>query len=125
MKSLVGLKLINKMQQDLSKNGIVVEDVVKDLKELRPYALLENDPRLTKVIRFTYEHIEENETFDIPIPDDEAPEIDGEVQEFDNSTTEDVSPVESLDYLLSIMVDSDNPSNREDLAGYRDMLKEY
>ena len=32
---------------------------------------------------------------------------------------------ESLDYLLSLMLDRKNTSNREDLETYRDMLKEF
>ena len=73
MESIEGNKLIVKLQKDLAKNGLKkVDGIVKGLKELRPYALEEEDPTLTKVIRLTYEHIEAEKTFNIPLPADEA-----------------------------------------------------
>ena len=54
MESLEGNKLIVKLQKDLAKNGVKKLDaIVKDLKDLRPFALEEQDPTLTKVIRLT------------------------------------------------------------------------
>ena len=67
-------KLLNKMQRDLMRNGIILNTIVEDFKELRPFAVEENNPLLAKVIRLTYEHIETYGTFDIPIPEDEPVE---------------------------------------------------
>lgn len=123
MENLEGNKLIVKIQRDLAKSGIVKDNLVKDLKELRNFALAEQDPTLTKVIRLTYEHIEQTGTFSIPIPADEAV-IEGEepevmdMEDFDNKR-------ESLNYLLSLMLDRKNPTNRQDLEEYRDMLKDF
>jgi hypothetical protein len=123
MENLEGNKLIVKIQRDLAKSGIVKDNLVKDLKELRNFALAEQDPTLTKVIRLTYEHIEQTGTFSIPIPADEAV-IEGEepevmdMEDFDNKR-------ESLNYLLSLMLDRKNPTNRQDLEAYRDMLKDF
>ncbi|MGE0562727.1 MAG: hypothetical protein AB7O47_12990 [Flavobacteriales bacterium] len=123
MENIEANKLIVKLQKDLAKSGIVKDNLVKGLQELRPFALAENDPTLTKVIRLTYEHIAENGTFNIPIPADEAivegeePEI-MDMDDFDNKR-------DSLDYLLSLMLDRKNPTNQLDLAEYRDMLKNY
>ena len=123
MENLEGNKLIVKIQRDLAKSGIVKDNLVKDLKELRNFALAEQDPTLTKVIRLTYEHLEQTGTFSIPIPADEAvvegeePEI-MDMEDFDNKR-------ESLNYLLSLMLDRKNPTNRQDLEEYRDMLKDF
>ena len=128
MESIEGNKLIVKLQKDLAKNGIKKLDaLVKGLKELRPYALEEQDPTLTKVIRLTYEHIEDNKTFNIPLPPEEAIEVEeGEEAEMIlNEIETDEDRVESLDYLFSLMLDRKNPSNVQDMFEYRDALKEY
>lgn len=123
MENIEGNKLIVKLQRDLAKSGIVKDNLVKGLKELRPLAMAENDPTLTKVIRLAYEHIEQTGTFSIPIPADEAI-VEGEelekmdMEDFDNKK-------ESLDYLLSLMLDRKNTTNQLDLAEYRDMLKDF
>lgn len=134
MESLEGNKLIVKLQKDLAKNGVKKLDaIVKDLKDLRPYALEEQDPTLTKVIRLTYEHIEDNKTFNIPLPPEEGFEV--EVEEGEEAPEEvpmiistietDEDRVESLDYLFSLMLDRKNPSNIQDMYEYRDALKAY
>jgi hypothetical protein len=130
MKTIEANKLIVKLQKDIAKSGIVKEQLVKDLKELRPYALSEEDPTLTKVIRLTYEHIENTGTFNIPIPADEAI-LEGEEEEGVEAEVEvmDMDDFEnkrmSLDYLLSLMLDRTNTTNQQDLCEYRDMLKAY
>lgn len=103
------------------RNGIIINTIVEDLKELRPFAIEENNPLLAKVIRLTYEHIETYGTFDIPIPEDEP------LEEFeaDNPEGNDIDPVESLDYLLSLMAESNNKLNEIDLKDYRDNLIAY
>lgn len=135
MESIEGNKLIVKLQKDLAKNGVKKLDaIVKGLKELRPYALEEQDPTLTKVIRLTYEHIEENKTFNIPVPADEVvmetegeegTEEEQEVEVIENTIENDDDRVESLDYLFSLMLDRKNPANQQDMFEYRDALKEY
>lgn len=129
MESIEGNKLIVKLQKDLAKNGVKkLDGIVKGLKELRPYALEEQDPTLTKVIRLTYEHIEENKTFNIPLPPEEAIEMDEDEEEAQmilNEIKTDEDRVESLDYLFSLMLDRKNPSNVQDMYEYRDALKEY
>jgi hypothetical protein len=120
LKNPKGQKLLDKIQRDLMRNGIVVNTVVEDLKELRPYAVEEEDPLLAKVIRLTYEHIDAYQTFDIPIPDDEP------IDENDESTASpDSDPQESLDYLLSLMSDTSIKNNEIDLREYSAALKDY
>lgn len=114
-------KLLNKIQRDLMRNGIITNTIVEDLKELRPYAVEENSPLLAKVIRLTYEHIETYQTFDIPIPEDEP--LDGFDEEIEN--TEDFDPIESLDYLLSLMAEAKNKINALELKEYSNSLMAY
>lgn len=103
------------------QNGIVTNTIVEDLKALRPYAVEENNPLLAKVIRLTFEHIETYGTFDIPIPQDEP--IEGfEEEEIDDSETD---PKESLDYLLSLISESQNKINEQELREYSSALNAY
>ncbi|WP_029036856.1 hypothetical protein [Salinimicrobium xinjiangense] len=113
-------KLLNKIQRDLMRNGIITNTIVEDLKELRPYAVEEKNPLLAKVIRLTYEHIETYDTFDIPIPEDEP--VEGFEDELE--TTE-ADPKESLDYLLSLMSESRNKINALELREYSNNLTAY
>ncbi|MDR6302121.1 hypothetical protein [Mesonia maritima] len=112
-------KLIKKILDDLDHAGIITNTLVSDLKELRPYAVEEERPVIAKAIRLTYEHIEENFTFDIPIPEDEPIEDDEEIEK------EEVKPEESLIYLMSLIKDSDNKRNIEEIREYNKALQNY
>ncbi len=134
MESIEGNKLIGKLQKLLAKDGFKkVDEIIAGLKELRPYALEEQDPTLTKVTRLTYEHLEANKKFDIPLPPEEAiaPELEEgeeapeEPEMIINEIKNDKDRVESMDYLLSLMLDRENPVNKQDMFEYRDALKEY
>ena len=133
MESIEGNKLIVKLQKGSAKDGLDLEKIVKGLKELRPYALEEQDPTLTKVTRLAYEHLESNKTFNIPLPPEEAiaplleegEEAPEEVEMIVNTIESDEDRIESLDYLLSLMLDRNNEDNRQDMFAYRDALKDY
>lgn len=127
MENLEAQKLINRIQKDLLNTGIEPVKLVKNLKKLREYALEEENPTLTKVLRLTYEHIEENGAFLIPIPDDEpVDEIDGdEVDHQPESDPAQQDPVESLNYLLSVMMNSSNKANLNELREYRNALIDF
>ncbi len=123
MISIEGKQLINRLQKQVVESGIKAEDLIPGFKELRTFALAEQDPTLTKVIRLTYEHLESNGTFNIPIPDDE--EVEGyESTDELKPELDDEGRVESMKYLLDLMYDAQNKVNREDLKEYRDLLKE-
>lgn len=125
MKNIEANKAIVKIQKDILKNGIIAEKLVKELKEIRELAKAEEDPTATKVLRLTYEHISEHGTFNIPIPNDEPLEDDEEVEveQVDMDIFE--NKIESLNYLLSILLDRDNIVNQEDLKSYRNALLDY
>lgn len=119
MKNNKAQKLLNKIQRDLMRNGIITNTLVDDLKELRKMVVEEGNPLLAKVIRLTFEHVENYQTFEIPIPDDEPVEEDGEIE------NEEISGQESLDYLLSLMADSSNKVNEIELREYVKALNTY
>lgn len=109
-------KLINKIQLDLFKNGFDAERLIADLKKLREYSLEEQNPVLTKALRLTYEHLEANGAFLIPIPDDEPIDEDTEVISDSNLSNE--NNMESLEYLISLFSDLSNKNNLLDLKEY-------
>lgn len=112
-------KLINKIQVDLFKHGFDAEKIVADLKKLREYSLEENNPVLTKALRLTYEHIEANGAFLIPIPDDEP--FDEEEQVSENAAGTE-NNIESLEYLVSLFSDLSHKNNLSDLREYNKAL---
>lgn len=120
-------KLIEKIQKDINKSGIDAKKTVEGLTQLRTYALEEQDPTATKVLRLAYEHIQEHGTFNIPIPADElvADNEDEEPELIENSIETDEERAESLVYMLSLLLDRHNPNNRQELFEYRDALKDY
>jgi len=113
------IKLIDKILNNLDESGINTDILIEDIKALRAYALEAQIPLVVKVLRLTYEHIEANESFLIPILDDEPIDEDGDVVEADTN------PVESLKYLISLIKNLNNKMNIADLKEYRDLLNNY
>ncbi|MCW4470095.1 hypothetical protein OGH69_14050 [Flavobacterium sp. MFBS3-15] len=109
-------KLINKIQLDLFKKGFDAETLVADLKKLREFSMEEQNPVLTKALRLTYEHIEENGAFLIAIPDDEPVDEETELVTGNNDATD--NNIESLEYLLSLFSDLTKKNNILDLKEY-------
>ena len=58
-------KIIKALQAEVISNGIVANTIVPELKKLREFALLEEKPVLVKALRLAYEHIEENNDFNL------------------------------------------------------------
>jgi len=122
MRSPEANQLIVTIQETLSKE-IEVPTVIDHLKKLRPYALEEEDPLVTKVIRLSFEHIEANESFQFmsgTIDADEDAEEDAE-----EIPVEPGEDHENLFYLLDLLKKSDNKFNREEIKEFRTQLKEY
>ncbi|GGW96169.1 hypothetical protein [Salegentibacter mishustinae] len=120
MNNIKAQKLLNKIQRDLMRNGIITNTLVNDLKELRPLVVEEGQPLLAKVIRLTYEHVEAYDSFNIAIPGDDPVE-EGEEAPVQEETT----GQESLDYLLSLMADPSNRVNEIELREYVNAFNEY
>ena len=122
MKNPKAIKLINKLIDDVEHNGIITNTAVEDLQSLRPYAVEEKRPLLPKTIRLTFEHIEAYQTFDIPIPEEEP--VEGYEEEFETEEGT-FDPAESLLYLLNLIAEPENKTNRLDLRAYVEAMQEY
>lgn len=122
MENIKAQKLLNKIQRDLMRNGVIINTLVDDLKELRKLVVEENIPLLAKALRLTYEHIEENQAFNIAIPDDEPLEED---EETEIAVEEQITGQESLEYMFSLMADHSNKVNEIELREYVKSLKDY
>lgn len=100
----------------VEKDGLEAKNLVEDLKELRAYALEEQDPLVTKVLRLSYEYITENQSFDVQAQyeeDEEENEYPIEIEDKDNFL-----------YLLNLLLRSDHKVNREEIKDYRTALKQ-
>ena len=115
MENKNAIKLVDKILVNLDETGINTDVLIEDIKQLRAFALEEQIPLVVKVLRLTYEHIEDNGAFLIPIPNDED-------SEFDEEEVEEIVGVESLKYLLALTKNLNNKMNISDLKEYRDLL---
>ncbi|MGW1455827.1 hypothetical protein ACWBC2_12615 [Salegentibacter agarivorans] len=120
MNNIKAQKLLNKIQRDLMRNGIITNTLVNDLKELRTLVVKEGQPLLAKTIRLTFEHVEAYDSFNIAIPEDDPVE-EGE----EAPLQEEATGQESLDYLLSLMADPSNRVNELELREYVKAFNEY
>ncbi|MBZ9632264.1 hypothetical protein LB465_15890 [Salegentibacter sp. LM13S] len=120
MNNIKAQKLLNKIQRDLMRNGIITNTLVNDLKELRTLVVEEGQPLLAKAIRLTYEHVDTYDSFNIAIPEDDPIE-EGE----EAPVQEEATGQESLDYLLSLMADPSNRVNELELREYVKAFNEY
>ena len=114
-------ELIDKILENLDEKGINSDTLIDDIKALRTYALEEQVPLVVKILRYTYEHIEENETFLVPVLNDEP--LDEEDSNDVHETID--SPVESLKYLIALTRNLKNKGNISDLKEYKELLLAY
>jgi len=100
----------------VEKKGIEATGLVADLKSLRELALQEQDPLVVKVLRLTYEFLEENKCFDVQAQYEE----DEEGNEY---PVEEIEDKENLLYLLNLLKNAEHKINREEIKDYRSALK--
>ncbi|MFD0932205.1 hypothetical protein ACFQ0R_06260 [Psychroflexus salinarum] len=125
MENKKALKLIDSIVKTLESNQIVTDDVVEMVKELRPYAVEESLPVVAKTLRLVSEHVEENEVFAIPIPQDE-PLVDEETgEEIEPENSEIITGSESLLYLINLIKKSDNPVNKAEIREYNRKMEAF
>ncbi|MBU2950104.1 hypothetical protein KO493_05265 [Tamlana agarivorans] len=126
MENTKAIKLIDKILEDLDNTGINTDALISDIKELRAYAIEEQAPLVVKVLRYTYEHIEENETFLIPMPEDDDELFTEEGEEVvEAEEAAEVDPIESLKYVISLTRNLKNKTNIADLKAYKELLLAY
>ncbi len=116
MKLAAANKKLDAIIAKVEKEGILAAGLIDELKELREFALKEQDPLVTKVIRLSFEYLNENETFDVQAQydeDEDGSEFPIEIEDKDN-----------LLYLLNLLKNADHKINREEIKDYRTALKE-
>ncbi len=115
MKLAAANKKLDSIIENVEKNGLSAPKLVEDLKELREFALKEQDPLVTKVLRLSYEYIIENGTFDV--------QAQYEEDEEENEYPIEIEDVDNLLYLLNLLKNADHKINREEIKDYRTALK--
>jgi hypothetical protein len=128
-------QLINRIQKELIDSGMDTDKLIPMLRDLRAMFSEAKQPRLTRMVRMTIEHIEANDTFLIEIPEEETEEDELEVETVadteegaEGDTEEDEADedegsdldkqIESLDYMLQLMTKPDNKFNVVELNAY-------
>lgn len=115
MKLAAANKKLESIIKKVEKDGVSASGLVDDLKALREYALKEQDPLVTKVLRLTYEYLIDNGSFDVQAQYDEDEE--------GNEYPIEIEDKENLLYLLSLLENADHKINREEIKDYRTALK--
>lgn len=116
MKTAIANKKLEAIISNVEKDGIMYPNVVDDLKELREQALKEQDPLVVKVLRLSYEFLQENNGFEVQAQfeeDEEGSEYPLEIEEKENFL-----------YLLNLLKNADHKINREEIKDYRTALKQ-
>jgi hypothetical protein len=116
MKLEAANKKLDTIIKKVEKDGVAASKLVEDLKELREYALKEQDPLVTKVLRLSYEYLTENSAFGV--------QAQYEEDEEENEYPIEIEDNENLLYLLNLLKNADHKINREEIKDYRTALKE-
>jgi hypothetical protein len=116
MKTHVANEKLNSILEKVEKNGVSAKGVIEDLKDLREIAQKEQDPLVTKVLRLTYEYLQEKTAFDV--------QAQFEEDEEGNEYPIEIEDNENLLYLLNLLRNADHKVNREEIKDYRASLKE-
>jgi uncharacterized protein (UPF0335 family) len=116
MRTAVANKKLEEIISNVEKKGIEYKGIIDDLKELREQALKEQDPLVVKVLRLTYEFLQERKAYDVQAQFDE--DEDG------NEYPIEVEDKENLLYLLNLLKNSEHKINREEIKDFRTALKQ-
>jgi len=115
MKIAAANKKLDEVIAKVEKEGLEAGKLIDDLKELREFALKEQDPLVTKVLRLTYEYLGEHNAFEVQAQFDEDDEGNEYPIEIDDK--------ENLLYLLNLLKNAEHKINREEIKDYRSALK--
>ncbi len=116
MKTGIANKKLEAIISSVEKDGILYSGVIEDLKELREQALKEQDPLVVKVLRLTYEFLQDRNAFDV--------QAQYEEDEEENEYPIEIEDKENFLYLLNLLKNADHKINREEIKDYRTALKE-
>lgn len=115
MQNKQAIQIIEKIQKEISSNKYEIKSIVTDLKNVRELTMENNNPVLTKALRLSFEHLEENKAFLIEIPNDDPIDEESEIEKEVYSTE---NNLESFNYFLSLLVDCSKKNNLLDLKEY-------
>ncbi len=123
--------LIKTLYKLVESKGVVKDDVVKKLMELRPHFIEQKEPLITRVIRLTAEYIDDRGYFDLNLLADEEVDEDDDNEELaEDATSEpqyldveiDMDGEDSFNeskqnflYLLDLIAHPENERNKEEL----------
>jgi hypothetical protein len=116
MKTAIANKKLEAIISKVENEGILYSGVIEDLKELREQALKEQDPLVVKVLRLSYEFLQDRDAFDVQAQfeeDEEGSEYPLEIEDKENFL-----------YLLNLLKNADHKINREEIKDYRTSLKQ-
>jgi hypothetical protein len=115
MKIHAANKQLDLIIEKVEKEGILATGLIDDLKELRELALKEQDPLVVKVLRLTYEFLDDRKAFD----------VQGQYEEDEDGSEYpvEIEDKENLLYLLDLLKKADHKINREEIKDYRTALK--
>ena len=116
MKTAVANEKLDSIIAKVEKKGATAPKLIEDLKELRGIALEEADPLVVKILRLTYEFLEDQKCFNV--------QAQYEEDEEGNEYPIEIEDKENLLYLLSLLKDADHTINREEIKDYRTVIKE-
>jgi hypothetical protein len=115
MQNKQAIQLIEKIQKEIFQEKFNISTAIEDLKKIRQITMELNNPVLTKALRLSYEHLEENNAFLVEIPNDEPLDEETETETSKYSTE---NNIESLNYFLSLLSDCSKKNNLLDLREY-------
>lgn len=115
MQNKQAIQLIEKIQKEIFKEKLNISTAIEDLKKVREITMELNNPVLTKALRLSYEHLEENNAFLVEIPNDEPLDEETEIVSSKYSTK---NNIESFNYFLSLLSDCSKKNNLLDLREY-------
>ena len=139
MQSTTGLKKLEAIVEDVNKNGIVAENLIKQLTALREIAKVEQDPLVVKTLRLVYFYIEDEGHFDLNLlAEEEIEELEEEELQLPEGNEEEleeeevfIETVEDFEerrenfiYFLNLIKDAQNEYNRIELKKIRTFLWE-
>ncbi len=115
------IKKIDALKELVEKKGIVKEDVVQALQDMRPDFIEANEPLITRVVRMTSEYIDEVGTFNLNLlaEEDEDGNIEEEIDMEGEDSFNEVK--ENFLYLIDLFAHPDNQYNKEELKRVKEM----
>lgn len=116
MKTAIANKKLETIISKVEKEGIAYKGLVEDLKELREQALKEQDPLVVKVLRLSYEFLQDRNGFDV--------QAQYEEDEEGNEYPLEIEDQENFLYLLNLLKNAEHKINREEIKDYRTALKQ-